>query len=180
MSSTAGMTTSLTTFAGVRIGTVLEQAMDVCAVSRDTFDAGSTGLAGMRSAVEAIDLALARWNALAASGASSSARPATEKEIGGALLVLVQGFPNAEKDRYADLTRLMVGYVVEARPSIGALAGAVEALHKTCKFLPSIAEVLEAIRAADEPLRWAPQRVEELKQRRHELNAKIATCSKGG
>lgn len=183
--------TALTTFAGVKIGAVLDQAREVCAIARDTFDAGYKGLTGMRSAVEDIDLALARWNASAASAGALAARPATEKEIGGALLAFTVAFPQAAKlpelsagvttngrERKISYGTFLAEDVIDAVPSIGALAAGLENLRKTSKFLPSIAEVLEAIKAAEDPLRAAPVRVEELKIRREELAAQIADAER--
>lgn len=170
--------TALATFAGMTPAKTVDHARQICDVARETFDAGATGLAGMREAMTRIEVALAGWNASAGAAVVQASRLATEKEIGGALLVLVQGFPSADKDRVTAFGRLLVEDVVELGPSIGALAAGTAHLRKTSKFLLSIAEVLDAIKAAEDPLRAAPVRVDELKKRRDELAAQIAEAER--
>lgn len=153
-------------------------ATDVCTVARETFDAGLTGAAGMRSAVRRIDVALASWNASVASGASAAGRQATTKEIAGALAMLLKAIPKSKDEDRTDFGKYLFEDVVWAKPTIGGLTAGCFALRRTKKFTPSIAEVLESIKAAEDPLRAAPLRVEELKIRREELAAQIADAER--
>ena len=79
--------------------------------------------------------------------------PATKADIAARIAVLVALFPNAAKK--IDLT-LFVQQLAEAigdeEPSIGMLDCTIRKVRTTCKFLPTIFEVLEVMREAKEDI----------------------------
>lgn len=86
-------------------------------------------------------------------------RPATTREIAVALGRLLKAFPNAGKADVATFGEMLVEDVVAARPSIAAVVQGCTKLRRTCKFLPTIAEVLEAIREVDDGIRASKMRL---------------------
>jgi hypothetical protein len=73
------------------------------------------------------------------------ARQATKPDIAKQLIALVKCYPSpgtADGEVYG---RLLMEDVAAAQPAIGDLEGACRNLRRTRKFIPAIAEVLEAI-----------------------------------
>ena len=119
---------------------------------------GTAGTAGdLRDALAAANALIGRQDvARAEIQLADLKRPATRREIAGALAGLVAAFPNAAKKELQIYGRLLAKDVSDAAPSCGALGHACTILRRTSRFLPAISEVLEAIRSAEELQRSAP------------------------
>ncbi|WP_022723385.1 hypothetical protein [Rhodopseudomonas sp. B29] len=92
-------------------------ATKVCAVARDTFEAGSTGVAGMREAVGQIDAAIALWNGPDGAAAARASAPAQPEQIGAALALLLKGIPKTkDEDREVFGQLLFEGMWAGAKP----------------------------------------------------------------
>lgn len=110
----------------------------------------------------------------AASGVIAAAeRPATTREIAVTLGRLLKAFPNAGKADVETFGELLVGDVIDVRPSIAAVVQGCTKLRRTCKFLPNIAEVLEALREVDDGIRAARLRREAMPARVAELRRAV-------
>jgi hypothetical protein len=70
---------------------------------------------------------------------------ATRREIKQELGLLAASFPNAARADTTLFGRILEAEVAIMRPSRGALAAACRELRKTCRFTPTVAEVLEAL-----------------------------------
>lgn len=75
--------------------------------------------------------------------------PASVAETKTELALLVGAFPNASKGDLRIFGRMLVEDVAAQRPCVAALALACRRLRRTARFVPTIAEVLEAIAAAE-------------------------------
>jgi hypothetical protein len=75
--------------------------------------------------------------------------PATAAETKTELALLVGAFPNSGKNDLRVYGRMLVVDVSAQRPSVAALALACRRLRRTARFVPTIAEVLEAIATAE-------------------------------
>jgi len=75
--------------------------------------------------------------------------PASIAETKTELALLVGGFPNSGKNDLRVYGRMLVQDVRAAQPSVAALALACRRLRRTSRFVPTIAEVLEAIATAE-------------------------------
>ena len=75
--------------------------------------------------------------------------PASVAETKTELALLVGAFPNASKGDLRIFGRMLVEDVAAQRPSVAALSLACRRLRRTARFVPTIAEVLEAIAAAE-------------------------------
>ncbi len=75
-------------------------------------------------------------------------RPATRAEVGEQIAKLIGAYPNARPADPEIFGRLLVDDVLDARPSAFELVTACRDLRRTSRFIPSIAEVLEAIKEA--------------------------------
>jgi hypothetical protein len=73
------------------------------------------------------------------------ARPATEKEMAERLLLLVKAFPNVSTSDGEVYGATLINDVAATEPAIGDLEEACRYLRRTLKFLPTIAEVLDAL-----------------------------------
>jgi hypothetical protein len=122
-------------------------------------------------------------------------QPATIKAVGTTLARLVAGYPT--KNRDPEFGNILLDEVAAVGPSFGALEAAVRYLLRNSKFLPSIAEVLEAIGEAEwrldskrRELAKTPERLdtarahlkyleqatkEEIEERRRIIGGKIVT-----
>jgi hypothetical protein len=110
----------------------------------------------------------------AASEAIAAAeRPATTREIAVTLGRLLKAFPNAGKADVETFGELLVGDVIDARPSIAAVVQGCTKLRRTAKFLPVIAEVLDALREVDDGIRAAKLRLEAMPARVVELKRAV-------
>jgi hypothetical protein len=78
--------------------------------------------------------------------ASSAAHGA---EVKSELALLVGAFPNSGKNDLPIYGRMLVEDVAAQRPSVAALSLACRRLRRTARFVPTIAEVLEAIATAE-------------------------------
>jgi hypothetical protein len=118
-----------------------------------------------REAIAAATRLLASVEELGAA-VESLARPATRREIGQHLAALVGSFPlNRDGEIFG---RLLVEDVAATAPSIGALERACTRLRRTSKFLPSISEVLEAVRTEERKLGSDALDIEQLPKRYHD------------
>jgi hypothetical protein len=77
---------------------------------------------------------------------------ATEPQIRATLATLVGAYPNASKSDLTAFGALLVMDVRAMRPTVFAISRAVTNLRRTSKFLPSIAEVIEAVKDAQDYL----------------------------
>jgi hypothetical protein len=75
--------------------------------------------------------------------------PASVAETKTELVLLVGAFPNSGKNDLRVYGRMLVEDVGAVRPSVAALSLASRKLRRTARFVPTIAEVLEAIAAAE-------------------------------
>ncbi|WP_439925300.1 hypothetical protein [Nitrobacter sp. JJSN] len=72
------------------------------------------------------------------------ARRATELEIAQCLALLLKAFPNASGADGEIFGATLIEDVVSAKPAIGDIQEACKYLRRTSKFVPTIAQVLEA------------------------------------
>jgi hypothetical protein len=89
--------------------------------------------------------------------------PPAEKALRTEVSKLIAAFPNAPSK--ADLRAfgaLLLEHVRARRPSKGALAKAAWTLQATCRFVPTIAEVLEALEEAEADLRYVLKYLERM------------------
>src|SRR6266851_3245419 len=70
---------------------------------------------------------------------------ATKIEIANHLALLLKSFPNAGKDDATVFGRMLCEDVAAQQPTIGGLEAACRHLRRTNRFIPVIAEVLEAL-----------------------------------
>jgi hypothetical protein len=77
-------------------------------------------------------------------------QPATIKQIGVALARLVAGYPTKNRDPM--FANVLFDEISSVQPSFGEMDLAIRRLLRTEKFLPSIAEVLEALSDAERDL----------------------------
>jgi hypothetical protein len=80
---------------------------------------------------------------------SRATSPASGAETKSELALLVGAFPNSGKNDLRVYGRMLVEDVAAQLPSLAALSLACRRLRRTAKFVPTIAEVLEAIAAAE-------------------------------
>jgi hypothetical protein len=104
-------------------------------------------------------------------------QPATVKQIAALCARLVAAYPT--KNRDPEFGSILFEEVAATQPSVGALEATVRHLTRTEKFLPSVAEVLEALDAAESrlahksrELEAAPERIEEAREEVPRLIAK--------
>ncbi len=79
--------------------------------------------------------------------------PASKVQIANHLALLLKSFPNAGKDNAEVFGRMLCEDVGAQQPTIGALEAACRVLRRTSRFIPTIAEALEALTAAEESQR---------------------------
>jgi hypothetical protein len=98
--------------------------------------------------------------------------PASKKDIGTELTMLIAAWPTAAKVDVAPFAAVLAVEVSVTFPSRFALASGCKTLRRTKTFLPSIKETLEAIEAAARTLRITidgalrlPAKVEEMERR---------------
>jgi hypothetical protein len=103
-------------------------------------DEPATKVAALRAAiarVEGLDLQDLRRRIDAAM------RPATVEDVATSLARLVAGYPTMNRD--PEFSKILFDEVAAVGPSVGGLEGAVRYLLGNSKFLPAIAEVLDAV-----------------------------------
>lgn len=84
------------------------------------------------------------------------AQPASRRDIGEHLAILIGCFPNAKTDDTEIFGRMMAEFVAETNPSLSDVEAACHGLIKTMRFRPAIAEVLEALAwEKQHRLQWA-------------------------
>lgn len=115
------------------------------------------------AAKTALDLLAKSWpsnrrEALAARF-QSLARPADRPYVGLCLGSLMAAYPNLGKGELEVYARLLLEDVIDAKPSLLVLERACRAVRRTTRFLPSIAEVLAAIRSEQEGERRIERRL---------------------
>lgn len=135
-------------------------------------DAERLGRQEQAKIVEEAESLLAAVSA-ASEAIAAAERSATTREIAVALGRLLKAFPNAGKADVETFGELLVGDVIDARPSIAAVVQGCTKLRRTCKFLPVIAEVLEAIREVDDGIRAARLRLKAMPARVAELRRAV-------
>jgi hypothetical protein len=75
--------------------------------------------------------------------------PACGADLKTELAMLVGCFPNSGKNDLRVFGKMLLEDVAAQRPSVAALSLACRRLRRTARFVPTISEVLEAIRAAE-------------------------------
>jgi hypothetical protein len=85
-------------------------------------------------------------------GDTNPAAKATEQEIADRLTLLLRAFPNVTLADAEVYGAALLADVIDVHPTIGEMDAASRHLRRTRKFLPRIADVLEAIRKVREPL----------------------------
>jgi hypothetical protein len=85
----------------------------------------------------------------------AAGRPATKREMAEQLALLLKAFPNASSADGEIFGALLLDDVASREPTIGDLEEACRWLRRTLRFLPTIAEVLDALHHATEArLMW--------------------------
>jgi hypothetical protein len=100
-------------------------------------------------------------------------RLATKKELADRLSVLRISFPTA-KAAGDGFSRVLIERVAAKQPRFGAIDWATRYLIDHSSFLPSIAEVLQALASAQDSIDTARMYVERLPRLRHEIADRIA------
>lgn len=156
---------------------LVAQGRNFLSVMRRAFDAESSD---NRKKTEALaELALIQpslpvlWLQIEA-----SLRPAAEKEIAAGLALLLKAFPNVGKDDGAAFGRLLLEDVISQKPSVGALEAGCAHVRRTSRFLPSIAEVLEAVQTAQNSLGVVLERLADVDEMRNRLESSLQEGSK--
>jgi hypothetical protein len=159
----------------VRPPEALEMAVNsalkvVDAVRPSTMPANAPEMRAALTRAEALDLDDLRRRL------DDASQPATVKQVAVLCARLVAGYPT--KNRDPEFGSILFEETAASQPSLAALEAAVRHLMRTEKFLPSIAEVLEALDEAESHLAYkrrelaaAPERIE---QAREEIPRRIA------
>jgi hypothetical protein len=82
-------------------------------------------------------------------GLAKLSKPAAKIEIAKHLALLLKSFPNAGKDNAEVFGRMLCEDVGAQQPTIGGLEAACRELRRTCRFLPTICEILTALAEAE-------------------------------
>ncbi len=85
--------------------------------------------------------------------AARASEKATERDLRTELSLLVAAYPNAARSDLSAYGALLLKDVAAQQPSSYALATACKQLRRSKKFIPSVAEVLEAITEAERTLK---------------------------
>lgn len=100
--------------------------------------------------------------------------PASKVEIANHLAVLLKSFPNGGKDDGAQVFgRMLCEDVGAQEPTIGGLEAACRQLRRTCRFIPTIAEVLAALTEVEEQQRKCIDAIANLPEHRERLAARV-------
>lgn len=91
-------------------------------------------------------------------------RQATRRQIGEHVAVLIAAFPNAGKLDPA-FSRILCEDIAAMEPTIGALDFALRRLRRESKFIPVVAEVMDALAAAERRITSAASCLERLPAR---------------
>jgi hypothetical protein len=132
----------------------------------------ASGAPALRSLAADIDRALEHAPTLQ-SQLDAIQRPATKRELADHLSVLRISFPTA-KAAGDGFSRVLIERVAAKQPRLGALDWAVRRLIDHSNFLPTIAEVLQALAASQESIDGARMLVERLARLRAEVVKRIA------
>ncbi len=92
--------------------------------------------------------------------AARASEKVTERELRVELGLLIAAFPNAPKGDLKAFGALLLQDCADLEPSRYGLATACRELRRTKKWLPSIAEVIEALSAAERRLKEQKYRIE--------------------
>lgn|SRR5262249_16538483 len=95
------------------------------------------------SFIEEVELGIKEVLPAIQSEIGAANRTATDSELGRELMALVAAFPNSKAD--ASFSAILISYVAEKRPSIGALTLMRRHFILNSKFMPSVSEVLEVL-----------------------------------
>lgn len=136
----------------------IDAADRINALTSATFDAEGKGWREQSKLIAEIETALAGSTALREAFLAAR-RPATAREIGQALYDLTEAFKSKE-DQGERFGELLTIDVLDLKPGIGPLVAGCVKIRRTSKFRPKIAEVLEAIAAADSVLRRGLDRLD--------------------
>lgn len=120
--------------------------------------------------VRPLSIVIAEAEAIIASGqlgqieaaVTAASVPASVGEIGACLAKLIASFPNASRTPLQAYGEALAEDVGDERPSHFALASACRRLRRTCKFLPTIAEMIEVMQEEESRLRCARLAIEKL------------------
>jgi hypothetical protein len=100
-------------------------------------------------------------------------KPATKIEIANHLALLLKSFPNAGKDNAEVFGRMLCEDVAAQQPTAGGLEAACRQLRRTCRFIPTIAEVLEALDKAEGTQRQIIRTLSSFPEHRRKIIAQI-------
>lgn len=103
--------------------------------------------------------------------------PATKKQLADHLSVLRIAFPNA-KAAGDGFSRILIERVAAKQPSIGALDWAMRQLIDHSNFMPSIAETLEALVAAQSQIDTAKMFTAKLPKLSREISERVAEAER--
>jgi hypothetical protein len=90
------------------------------------------------------------------------AQPASRRDIGNQLAILVGCFPNAKTDDTEIYGRMLAEDVAARQPSVSDLEAACRGLRQSLNFRPSICEVLGALVAEQQERQRHTDRIERL------------------
>lgn len=133
------------------------------------------GEAHLRAAVAEAEIVVG-WAALP-DEVRAIGRVATSDEVKRFLQMLVSAWPNASQGDLAGFGLQLRSDVEQQRPSVYALQAAAKQLRRTSKFLPAIAEVLDALEAADKHITAAVTTIDRIPAA---LNAARVLLDQGG
>lgn len=107
--------------------------------------------------------------------ALDAAQPATKTEIAMHLAALMKSVPyDGGRGEAEFFGRQLIEDVGSLQPTITGLALACRNIRRTSKFIPSIAEFLEALSSAEYRIKAVPTRLDRLERDRNDLLAEIA------
>lgn len=154
------------------ISKVVGSAEEIRRVYSQALSAGRNGTDQQRKALDDINSILPGLPAMRGLLAPAL-RPASEQEIAAFLAQLLKAFPNAGKEEASAFGRLLLEDVIDQKPSMGAMEAGCRQVRQTSKFLPSISEVLEAVREAEAVLQASLTRASELPKIAEEFEVQI-------
>lgn len=136
----------------------LSAANHINALMSQTFEVEGKGWREQAKLISEIETALASADSLR-QAIQAAQRPATAREVGRCLYDITEAFRHFSDDnqRFGELLTLSV---LRRRPGIGPLEVGCIKVYETFRRRPTIADVLEAIDAADSQLRRAIERLD--------------------
>lgn len=157
---------------GSAISKVMATTEEISRLTLMVLEAERSGLSAQKAAAEAVRPLLASCGAIEQT-LCQTLRQATEQEIGAYLALLLKAYPNMGKEDASAFGRLLLEDVIDLKPSIGAMEAGCRTVRQTCKFLPAISEVLEAVRKTDMSLRGSIEKLRLLPEFTAKLDAQI-------